>query len=111
MNLPRFAFAVLSISVFAFGCAASSGEGDEGASSSSESAASSRAVCGGIAGFTCPEGQKCIIKADYPDAMGFCVGPVAKPHRGDCVCSGGYMSATYCSQFGAPWTTMGSSCV
>jgi hypothetical protein len=31
--------------------------------------------CGGIAGFVCPEGMKCLMRADYPDAMGTCVGP------------------------------------
>lgn len=35
----------------------------------------------------------------------------AKVKTGDCVCSGGHMSASYCTQFGAPWTTIGGSCV
>jgi hypothetical protein len=28
----------------------------------------------------------------------------------DCVCSGGYMDATYCGQFGAPWTYRNNAC-
>jgi hypothetical protein len=32
------------------------------------------ALCGGIAGFSCPDGQKCRIHETYPDAMGQCVG-------------------------------------
>ena len=31
-------------------------------------------MCGGIAAFQCPEGQKCLIKESYPDASGTCVG-------------------------------------
>ena len=37
-------------------------------------ALSSQETCGGIAGFACPEGQRCLIHEDYPDAMGTCVG-------------------------------------
>jgi len=31
-------------------------------------------MCGGIAGFQCPEGQRCLIVDDYADAAGVCVG-------------------------------------
>ena len=41
---------------------------------SSQSEALTGAICGGIAGFQCPEGQKCLIKESYPDAAGVCVG-------------------------------------
>lgn len=34
-----------------------------------------------------------------------------KPQTGDCVCSGGHMSESYCTQFGAPWTSLGDACV
>ena len=34
-------------------------------------------MCGGIAAFPCPDGQTCLIKADYPDASGVCVGKKA----------------------------------
>jgi hypothetical protein len=33
-----------------------------------------QAMCGGIAGFVCPEGQKCLMHETYPDAAGVCVG-------------------------------------
>ena len=29
-------------------------------------------MCGGIAGFQCPEGQWCVMEADHPDASGTC---------------------------------------
>lgn len=29
-------------------------------------------MCGGIAGFTCPEGEWCDMDGDYPDASGTC---------------------------------------
>lgn len=29
-------------------------------------------MCGGIAGFACPEGQWCDMDGDYPDASGTC---------------------------------------
>lgn len=29
-------------------------------------------MCGGIAGFTCPEGEWCDMDADHPDASGTC---------------------------------------
>lgn len=31
-------------------------------------------MCGGIAGLQCPDGQRCLITEDYPDAAGMCVG-------------------------------------
>lgn len=41
----------------------------------SDSHALSHALCGGIAGLSCPDGQKCLLEGDYPDASGVCVGP------------------------------------
>jgi hypothetical protein len=35
-------------------------------------------MCGGIAGFMCEEGLKCILDGNYPDAAGICVKEEAK---------------------------------
>lgn len=44
-------------------------------------------ICGGIAGFQCPEGMKCLIKDSYPDASGVCVGPQEKTDCAAVKCS------------------------
>lgn len=40
------------------------------------------AICGGIAALPCPSGQKCLIKDNYPDATGICVGQNEAKGRG-----------------------------
>lgn len=59
------------------GCMATEGEGSQ-----TYKARPDTAVCGGIAGFVCPEGQRCLMRDDYPDAMGVCVG--ARDRTVDC---------------------------
>jgi len=96
----------LSITAF-FGCAASTTD-DEGAVASAESAAAkdcSLVLCLAVA---CEPGS--VAKTAPGQCCPSCV-PDHSLHKGDCACSGGYMDATYCTQFGDPWTTKGSSCV
>jgi hypothetical protein len=42
-------------------------------------------MCGGIAGFPCPEGQWCKLDGDYPDAAGHCMDARSCEESNDCV--------------------------
>lgn len=48
------------------------------------SAESDRVMCGGIAGFTCPADQKCLLDGNFPDAGGVCVPKTACRVPTDC---------------------------
>lgn len=48
------------------------------------SADASNVMCGGIAAFQCPTGQKCLLDGAYPDAAGTCVAPDACRAPVDC---------------------------
>jgi hypothetical protein len=89
-----------------FGCASSSVE-EEGVVAT-ESAAATNCELVLCAAVVCEPGS--VAKTNPGQCCPICV-PDHSLHKGDCVCSGGYMDASYCSQFGDPWTTTGTSCV
>ncbi len=89
------------------GCTASVAE-DEGASTATEAAA--RIDCAAVlcAAVACEPGY--VAKTSAGSCCPTCVRD-SSLRRGDCTCSGGFMSASYCEQFGAPWTMKGDACV
>ncbi len=51
--------------------------------------------CGGIAAYPCPQGAKCVLTDNHPDASGICVGNIACPKTNwvNCLPSPGSMRA------------------
>jgi hypothetical protein len=60
---------------FTLGFAACGGVGDPMATAEDELRQNDILFCGGIAGFPCPDGMRCKLDGNYPDAGGTCIGP------------------------------------
>jgi hypothetical protein len=101
-------------SVFAFlaitslvGCAVNA-QPDEGSTSNNESPAAKNCALVLCAAVVCEPGF--VSKVAPGQCCPSCV-PDHSVRKNDCSCSGGYMDATYCAQFGSPWTWKNDACV